>query len=101
MVVHSNKSSKSSCQSGRWAGSGLSGLKESISGECAPGSWQAKICFIADLSWFCTLSGVGGAGESEFGYIERRYDGWYASTSRQDWPARYQWTCLDNLTNLV
>jgi hypothetical protein len=74
------------CQSGVWKGSSIS-FKNYISGECSPPLRQSKSCFIADTSWFCTLSGTGGTGQDEFGNVERHADGWYAVTKRGDWPA--------------
>src|SRR5690606_8237076 len=73
---------------------GSFGFSELISGECTPSIRQGLTCYLADPSWFCTLSGVGGAGEAEFGYVERRPEGWYAFTQRENWPARYRWTCF-------
>lgn len=83
-----------SCQSGVWKSGSLAAFSNVIAGECSPEVGQTKTCYLADISWFCTLSGVGGAGEEEFGYVERRTDGWFAVTERRDWPARYRWTCF-------
>ena len=67
---------------------------EVISGECSPNKNSELTCVIADLTWFCTLRGVGGAGDEEYGEVRRTATRWEAYTRRSGWPARYLWACF-------
>lgn len=83
-----------SCQGGVWKLSKGIGLSQQISGVCQPEYVSTKTCHLADASWFCTLSGVSGAGEEEDGNVYLSGGQWYIYTQRGAWPAKYRWTCF-------
>lgn len=83
-----------SCQLGIWKAPQGIGLTQQISGSCQPQRLSSQICSLADSSWFCTLTGVSGAGEEKDGYVYLSGKQWYMYTYRGAWPARYRWACF-------
>ena len=83
-----------SCQNGQWKLNGGIGLSQQQSGICQPAYVSSMTCVLPDASWYCTLSGVSGAGEEEDGYVYLSGNNWYLYAQRGAWPARYRWTCF-------
>uniref|UniRef100_UPI003D1F769C hypothetical protein n=1 Tax=Aeromonas media TaxID=651 RepID=UPI003D1F769C len=83
-----------SCQSGIWRGMTEKKVTQWRSGVCQAPYSSNTTCYLADLTWSCSLAGVSGIGDGEHGYVYADNGGWKLYTWRGGWPGKYYWHCF-------